>query len=624
MDAKKRYFRLFLALFVMACLSGCSSGAAPADTTESQNSDHTPTESTALPPETALTLQPTVPKEPIETPQEQDEVDPSVYVDDYTPPTKPVASGSCGDDVYWALDDGGVVTIYGTGDMWNYSDCGPWLTDISRVVIRDGITSIGSHAFDNCSASSYIIGSRVRFIGERAFYSSNARDILLPESLEEIGDEAFLSCWLLDSITIPKSVSYIGSSAFASCQELQVINVDTDNPYYCGENGILFSKDKTYLVCVPQGLSARMTQYEIPHGVVRIADGALKLAKFNIVSIPDTVEEIGSFSFAYCSNIKSITMPESVTRVAPYAFYHCKNLEGVSISKNLEAISDGMFEECDNLSNVIIPSGVTSIGAQAFRRCKLLLSISIPQSVGYIGDYAFETAKLDNVYYEGSEGDWNQIAMNQSSNSILTRTQIHYAAGSDNVPQISEAELNDPYSGRCNQDIRWRYDGNGTLTISGNGKMNDYSSDTRPEWQDFIDSITTIIIEDGVTRIGNQAFFYHPQLQHIQIAGSVTIIGGDAISRCDSITEIVIPEGTVSLGQYAIRGCNSLKTIYLPSTFGSTNFGITGNYALTDIYYNGTEDQWNQLEFGPMAFLPGGITVHFSDGTVINKNMSGH
>ena len=132
-------------------------------------------------------------------------------------------------------------------------------------------------------------------------------------------------------------------------------------------------------------------------------------------------------------------------------------------------------------------------------------------------------------------------------------------------------------SGTCGSNLTWTLDDNGTLTISGTGDMENwgYPNPSGAPWKSK--SIKDIVIENGVTSIGNRAFYDCSSLTSITIPNSVTSIGNDAFEWCSSLTSITIPNSVTSIGNHAFDGCSSLTNITIPSSVTSI-----GNRAFYD------------------------------------------
>jgi cell surface protein len=140
-------------------------------------------------------------------------------------------SGTCGANLKWKLTDEGVLTITGTGEMYNWEDghAKPWSrnSNIKQVIIGDGVTTIGEEAFSFCySLESITIPNSVTTIGESAFKACSSLTLItIPNSVTTIGGRAFDSCRSLTSITIPKNVTTIGIHAFYDCRSLTSITI---------------------------------------------------------------------------------------------------------------------------------------------------------------------------------------------------------------------------------------------------------------------------------------------------------------------------------------------------------------------------------------------------------------
>ena len=283
-------------------------------------------------------------------------------------------------------------------------------TSLKSITIPDGVKEIGYAAFSECAGLvSVKIPDNVTKIGESAFincanltkidvtagnkYYSSANGVLfnkdkseiicypagiknvgysIPDGVTVIRDRAFNKCISLNSITIPKSVQDIETYSFFGCTSLEAINVAGSNKNYADVNGILFSKDKTKIVCYPAN------------------------KKNMSYSIPVSVKVVGVAAFRDCIYLKGITIPDSVTNIEHHAFSNCKSLKSITIPDSITAIEMATFIDCASLTGVKIPASVTSIGWGAFSNCTSLTKITIPAGVKTIADKALGYCYDDN------------------------------------------------------------------------------------------------------------------------------------------------------------------------------------------------------------------------------------
>mgnify|MGYP002594483935 CR=1 FL=1 len=283
-------------------------------------------------------------------------------------------------------------------------------TSLKSITIPDGVKEIGYAAFSECDGLvSVKIPDNVTKIGESAFincanltkidvtagnkYYSSANGVLfnkdkselicypagiknvgysIPDGVTVIRDRAFNKCISLNSITIPKSVQDIETYSFFGCTSLEAINVAGSNKNYADVNGILFSKDKTKIVCYPAN------------------------KKNMSYSIPVSVKVVGVAAFRDCIYLKGITIPDSVTNIEHHAFSNCKSLKSITIPDSITAIEMATFIDCASLTGVKIPASVTSIGWGAFSNCTSLTKITIPAGVKTIADKALGYCYDDN------------------------------------------------------------------------------------------------------------------------------------------------------------------------------------------------------------------------------------
>jgi len=297
------------------------------------------------------------------------------------------------------------VTSIGISAFWGCSG-------LTSVTIPSGVTSIGDFAFYDCSGlTSVTIPSGVTSIGGYAFQSCiGLTSVTIPSSVTSIGGGAFWGCSGLTSVTIPSGVTSIGSSAFSGCSGLTSVTI----PF-----GVTSIGSYAFSGC------GGLTRVTIPSSVTSIGNSAFSgCSGLTSVTIPYGVTSIGDYAFSGCSGLTSVTIPASVTSIGRYAFYGCSGLTSVTIPSSVTSIGFYAFRGCSGLRNVVVPQSVcnsgmssvfpsayqsitnlvisdsvTSIGANAFRGCSGLTSVTIPSSVTSIGDGAFNgCSKLANIY----------------------------------------------------------------------------------------------------------------------------------------------------------------------------------------------------------------------------------
>lgn len=179
------------------------------------------------------------------------------------------------------------------------------------------------------------------------------------------------------------------------------------------------------------------------------------------------------------------------------------------------------------------------------------------------------------------------------------------------VPLVASAET----SGTCGKNLTWILDDYGTLTISGTGNMENWNlSSGEKKESPFKNNkeIKHVIIEDGVTDIGYCAFGDCSNLKDITIADSVTNIGKLAFKNCSSLENIIIPNSVEVINSYTFYNCNNITRVTIPTgvtTIDRKAFCECTN--LTDIYYGGTEEQWNKMSISSENDELENVTIHY-------------
>ena len=523
-----------------------------------------------------------------------------------------VESGTCGDNLTWTLDDGGVLAISGTGVIRDTAFRGE--PKIKTVIVGDGVTSIGDSVFSSCS---------------------NLTSVEISDSVTSIGSNAFSHC-SLTSITIPDGVTSIGDGAFQGCSSLASV--------------------------------------EIPNGITRICQNVFQgCSSLTSVTIPDSVTRIDFCAFNSCKSLSSITIPNSVKTIDQAAFSNCSSLTSITILDGVATIGWNAFSNCSSLTSITIPDSVTTICPYAFSDCSGLTSVEIPDSVTSIGDGAFANCNaLTDVYYGGSRAEWNKIGIGRN-NDQLTGATIHYAKTDPTAtptqtpmptpiatpfpgPTATPAEPPVPTSGTCGENLTWKIE-DGVLTISGTGAMTDYSwcKDPSAPWgvqfksvviesgvtsigdsAFYGSSLTSITIPDSVTSIGDYAFgrgsltsiaipdsvtsigecaFEFCNLTSITIPDSVTSIGDYAFHYCMSLTSVKIPDGVTRICQKVFQDCSSLTSVEIPDSVASIGSNAFYNCtALKNVYYSScSEAKWNSISIQSGNDNLKNAAMHYSD-----------
>lgn len=340
-----------------------------------------------------------------------------------------------------------------------------------------------------------------------------------------------------------------------------------------------------------------ITNVTISDGVTSIGSSAFCYCSVKSITLPFGLKHIGASAFFNCPNIQQIKIPDSVEHIDPYAFSFCKGLHTVQLPSSLTLISEELFAECDNLKNLSIPDTVTEIGANAFLRCTAFIleklpagiksigdaafancgaveSLALPGTLESIGEAAFNGTAIDKASFAGTPERWTAIGgdaccIAQDKIDFLEHTcdfggswqydtQKHWKQCSCNKTQnegahtgtgktcdvcgaVLSAALD---SGSIGDGLSWSLSRSGVLTISGSGKMPDFSSVANAApWDKQKDKIQSVVIESGVQSISGGAFSGCTALEKVSISETVTQIDLNAFGGCTSLAAFEVAEG---------------------------------------------------------------------------------
>ncbi len=318
-------------------------------------------------------------------------------------------------------------------------------TDITSCTINEKTKFIHSSTFKGCgSLTSITIPSSVTSIGESAFFNcSSLTNVTIGNGVTRIEKNAFYNCSSLSEVTIPFSVTSIGRGVFSTCYNLNYN--EYDNAKYLGNNEnpyvvLVEAKSESITSCTINENTkvicdsafyecSNLTNITIPDSVTSIGDRAFyECSSLTSVSIGNSVTSIGSGVFYNCSRLSKVTIPDSATSIGNSAFYGCSSLTSVTIGNGITSMQNGLFGNCSRLSKVTIPDSVTSIEYGAFYNCGNLTSITIGNGVKSIVQDAFRScSSLKDVYYKGSESEWNKISVNSGNDPLTSATRYYYS-----------------------------------------------------------------------------------------------------------------------------------------------------------------------------------------------------
>lgn len=456
-------------------------------------------------------------------------------------------------------EDGSILKITGDGAMPDYntdSNPVPWNNmkwPIETVVIEGNVTKIGNFAFEQCyNLQTIIIPETVKSIGVNAFEKCESLTGFDFSNVESIGSNAFKESGLT-SVQLSGSLTDLDDEVFAKCRNLVSFSVAAGSPYYADANGVLFHKDAENvitLIAYPCAKAA-VERYEIPEGTAKLAKAAFSCENIGTIVFPESMTEIGDGS-CYENGFTEVVFHGPVTYIGQSSFSNSKNLESITIPATVEKIDYRAFTSSTELRNVVIADECSAVIEQyAFENTSAMESITIPPTVTQINGTAFD-------------GTNSALTVKGYANSYAeTFAKLNeYAFESTG---IMEAQL--LFEGYCGPDdayeaVTWKYYNNGKLVISGEGPMMDNP------WFDIGENkITAVEVEEGITRIGKEAFWYK-----------------------DSIKEIILPSTLTEIGDYAFWGTQWAN----PSVpVNVTEIGI-GAYHIEDKYINSlTVDEGN-------------------------------
>lgn len=425
--------------------------------------------------------------------------------------------------------------------------------NLVTVNIPDSIKEIEEYAFKGCvtlTGVNFAEGTHLKMLDSSIFAGCTSLiEFKLPKS--DIARDLFGSSSAVKKFTLAKDalLSDRVLIGLTSCEEFVV---EEGNTSFVAENGVLYNKNKSTLIRYPQ--SKADTSFAVPEGVTQIGDSSMQSAFFGAsnltsVSIPASVRTIGFRAFYNCNALTNIDFLAAKDgnnfdlSIGEDAFGY-SGLTSIVIPARVAAVgglSRGTFRNNTSLTSVTFEKGsrITSIPTDAFNFCSALKSIHLPATVTEIERNAFIYCKSLAAVTIEEGGEILKIGNTAFKDTKLSVTNIN--ALIKNVTEISEYAYQET-----------------TSTVDEDG---------------------TLVIPEGITTIGREAFKKANGIKKIQFPSSLVSIETNAFSECSNLTEVVIPDGVISIGDSAFRGCASLKKVVVPSSVVDL-----GNYAFISCF----------------------------------------
>ncbi len=422
---------------------------------------------------------------------------------------------------------------------------------LKSINLPSTVKYISSQAFKDCgNLASVSLNEGLEYIYSYAFENSGVTSVIIPNSVVEVGYKAFYDCDSLTNVVIGSGVGELTSSNFADCDSLKEFNV----PATIEQLSASVINNCSSLERI--NVASNNPHYSSIDGVLfdKYAEYMLTYpdGKAGAYTVPSTVTSIQDRAFDNASKLTSVVIPGSVTYINSETFINCTALSEVVLSEGVKEIDYYAFENCESLTEINIPASVTWISGRAFLDCTALKAINVAEA---------------NTEYASHNG----VLYDKEKTSLLL------------APYGIEGEVVVPQ---------------GTLTIGSFANC---------------ERITSVVLPDGVTDIYGAAFSGCTNMTEINLPDSVTHISYCAFDGCSSLETIKLPSQITKILWNTFNGCTSLTAIEIPATVTYIDSNAFRDCdSLTDVYFTGTEEQWNNIGFGEGNEDLLNATIHFN------------
>ena len=533
------------------------------------------------------------------------------------------------DDIAWwcSLDIKGCFSnpIYYAKHIYSDED-----TEITNLVIPEGVTSIGSDVFYGCEGiTSVSFPSTLESVGDNAFAYTGLTSVDIPEGLTTISYGVFQYCKNLISVTIPEGVETIGGNAFVHTGLTSLILPST-----------IRSMSQSFYGC------ENLASLTLTDGITTLGGSFNSCPALTEVDIPGSIKEVGYNDFRGCTGLTKATLHEGTEKVT---FNGCTNLAAINFPSTVKEVT---ITGSNALETVTLEEGVEKINS--FNDCPALKQINIPSTVTYIGTFQNCTA-LEKVIvadlaswcnarhydsrfygpqlmagklYLGSL-DKNEEVTDLVIPEGVTTIKGEAFFGLPNITSIvlpsTLTSIEDKVFQGCT-GVTDVYSLANPVSMTWSGSEENFKDGKETQmhvldvemWKSKFPDANTTFVSDmmqidytatsevyfstdqfpGATAVLGSFFDAETDKGYAIFSGNVTAVADDAFSGNTDLTSIIIPEGITTIGSNAFNGCTGLTTLELPTTvtlfkenafFGLAN--ITDVWCVADpaaLTWNGT------------------------------------
>ncbi|KAH0791370.1 leucine-rich repeat protein [Histomonas meleagridis] len=406
------------------------------------------------------------------------------------------------------------------------------------VNVANSITSICDSAFSECSSLSTLI---------------------IGESVQVIEANAFSYCHSLTNVTIPDSVTSIGISSFSPCFRLQRINVSKGNSNYSNfeNDGILYNKDLTLIICYPSGIPSK--SFNVPSSITTICNYSFNGCRnLTNVNIGENVIQIEQYGFSDCIALTTVTFPHEgkLKTINRYAFAYCDSLSSISIPNTVEMLGSAVFFSCGQLEKVSLPSDIETINSFTFTNCYKLKDVTLGNKIQSINQYAFSNTAITNITIPNS-------TITIGKYSFISCLSLEDVVIGENIEKIEESAFS-----HCSKlkSVTIKSVKLYTIEKSAFSVCPSLATVTLDDRLSSIGETTfsksglkSIIIPSSLKTIPTKAFEYCTSLESVILNDGLKEIKDEAFTHCESLMEITIPKTVTSIGINPFTFCNSLQ-----------------------------------------------------------------